>query len=195
MLFNRAQWNVPKTVIVSAIDDGIAEGAHFGHISHTVASADLSYQGISTAAVTVAITDKQIRYSDWVSQHHLAGGSADHHASPSGDGIKNLLKFAFNMDPELPDRHILPVGNGTSGLPRVDFVGGRLRVEYLRRRNAPNMTYSVEFSNAVESGWSASLSPQAVTTIDEIWERVTVLDEAVAISGSRFSRVRISISP
>lgn len=38
-------------------------------------------------------------FSGWLHQHGLQGLAADPLAAPAGDGIANLLKYAFNLDP------------------------------------------------------------------------------------------------
>lgn len=53
--FTAANWNIPQTVTVTAIDDAIAEGAHTGTITHVSSGAD--YDGVAVAGVTVGITD------------------------------------------------------------------------------------------------------------------------------------------
>jgi probable HAF family extracellular repeat protein len=57
LTFTPANWNTPQTVSVQAIQDGVAEGAHTGIISHTSASSDTRYNGLSVSNMTVAITD------------------------------------------------------------------------------------------------------------------------------------------
>lgn len=58
--FTPTNWNIPQTVTVQAIQDGVAEGNHSGTISHTVTSTDQSYNGISVPGLTVTITDAVI---------------------------------------------------------------------------------------------------------------------------------------
>ncbi|HEX7635029.1 MAG TPA: PKD domain-containing protein [Noviherbaspirillum sp.] len=60
LIFTPTNWNVPQTVTVQAIQDGIVEGNHTGTISHTVTSTDQSYNGISIPGLTVAINDAVI---------------------------------------------------------------------------------------------------------------------------------------
>lgn len=50
-------WSTFQTVTVNAVDDAIIEGAHSATVSHTAASADANYNGISVASVTANITD------------------------------------------------------------------------------------------------------------------------------------------
>ena len=64
--FTTGNWNLPQTVTVTAIDDPVAEGAHTGSLTHSVASSDAKYNGGSVAftvngsagsTVTANITD------------------------------------------------------------------------------------------------------------------------------------------
>jgi len=50
----------PQTITVSAVDDGLVEGAHTGTITHAATSSDGNYSGISIANVTANITDNDI---------------------------------------------------------------------------------------------------------------------------------------
>ncbi len=53
--FSSGNWNAPQTVTVSAIDDGVLEGAHATTISHTAAGA--GFDGLNIANVIVQIVD------------------------------------------------------------------------------------------------------------------------------------------
>jgi uncharacterized protein len=60
LTFTPANWDVPQTVTVTAVDDDEAEGPHTGTVTHAAASADQLYDGIAVASVTVAITDNDV---------------------------------------------------------------------------------------------------------------------------------------
>ncbi|XZN92083.1 MAG: SBBP repeat-containing protein [Microcoleus sp.] len=55
--FDSTNWNVEKTVTVSAIDDNLAQGTHSGTIAHTATSTDANYNGKAIPNVTASITD------------------------------------------------------------------------------------------------------------------------------------------
>jgi hypothetical protein len=55
--FTTVNWNSPQTVMVTAVDDAVVEGAHTSTISHSATSTDSNYNGITIANVTVNITD------------------------------------------------------------------------------------------------------------------------------------------
>jgi len=57
LTFTPQNWDVPQTVTVSAFDDLVAEGTHSVLITHSVVSADVEYNGISVADVSVSIED------------------------------------------------------------------------------------------------------------------------------------------
>jgi hypothetical protein len=57
VLFTNANWNVPQTVTVSAIDDSNIEGDHMGTISHTSSSSDNNFNGMTISSVIVNIED------------------------------------------------------------------------------------------------------------------------------------------
>lgn len=61
--FTTANWNVPQTLTVHAVNDTTGEGTHWGVIGHSVASSDPGYNGLSAATVQVRITDNDIPVS------------------------------------------------------------------------------------------------------------------------------------
>ena len=89
-------------------------------------------------------------------------------------------------------------GTGTLGVPVSGTVtiGGQthLTLEFVRRTAAgnPGVTYHVEFNSdpTDAAGWSAT-GTEAVTPIDELWERVKVTDQQPATS-LRFGRLRVT---
>nr|WP_228025760.1 VCBS repeat-containing protein [Synechocystis salina] len=60
LTFTSANWNVPQTVTVTAVDDGIGEGPHRGVITATSSSTDSRFNGIAIDAVPVSITDNDL---------------------------------------------------------------------------------------------------------------------------------------
>jgi uncharacterized repeat protein (TIGR02543 family) len=58
--FTSANWNVPQSVTVAAVDDTLPEGTHKATITHTVSSEDAAYSGIAVSNVTVTVTDNEV---------------------------------------------------------------------------------------------------------------------------------------
>lgn len=137
-------------------------------------------------------------FDAWVSAAGMTGEDAARTASPRGDGVANLLKFAFNMDPSATDvRRLTPGGAETAGLPCGQMVvlpDGRnaLKMEYVRRKasSAPGIQYAVQFSSDLQT-WTESGLPETTTSIDATWERVSVTDDSPPGSSRRMGRVRI----
>ena len=57
LAFTPSNYNTAQTLIVRAVDDSLVEGNHTSTISHTAASADSSYNGLSGSNVSVSIVD------------------------------------------------------------------------------------------------------------------------------------------
>lgn len=75
LVFTSANWNVPQTVTLTAVDDALVEGNHSSSVSHTVTSTDISYNEIVVSNVPVAITDndvQQVRIHDIQGAAHLS---------------------------------------------------------------------------------------------------------------------------
>ena len=132
----------------------------------------------------------------WRTLHSLSPDGSQDLANPSGDGIANLLKYAFNMAPNFGDLAVPNVGelpeNGTAGLPFIAVdAQGRLVIEFVRRKAAtgPGIAYLVETGVDLTNLQPLNLSGATIVSIDATWERVTVTDPV--ITSKRFSRVRV----
>ena len=136
----------------------------------------------------------------------LTGDGSQDTAAPAGDGVPNLIKYAFNMlgggpaqAPVLatPNASVLTMA-GSAGLPRVGIepVSGKLQLSYIRRKAAANsgLNYAVAFSNDLGAAdpWAVNASAtEIVTSIDTSCERVTVTDSLTS-SARRFVRVFVT---
>jgi hypothetical protein len=118
-------------------------------------------------------------------------------AEPFGDGVSNLLKYAFNLPPGQAGGAVMPPG-GTAGLPSIAFerIDGRVRVsiEYLRRADG-SLDYRPRKSATLEPGsWIDPPVPRLITAADPGWERVRIeewLDPATTFR--QFYRVEVVI--
>lgn len=136
-------------------------------------------------------------YADWATNYSLNGNSAGLLSAPHGDGVSNLLKFAFKLDGSRRDQHVL-TPDTSSGLPRF-FVfeedGERFfAVEYLRRWDSP-LVYTPEWSPSLESEhWQPFDSEPSVTPLapGSPWGRVQQRIPAPQNRTSLFGRVEVS---
>jgi putative alpha-1,2-mannosidase len=135
----------------------------------------------------------------------LAADGSQDALTPAGDGIANLLKYAFNLigsgagqSPTLatPNASVL-APDGSAGLPFVEMedTTGELQLTYIRRKasSAPGITYTVEFSSTLAAdSWAENPSAtESVTSLNPTFERVTVTD-SLASPARRFVRVRVT---
>jgi hypothetical protein len=135
-------------------------------------------------------------YDGWAYEAGLTGNDASSDAEPFDDGLINIVKYAFNMNGNGPDRGILMPGTGTSGLPHISVEGSGdhsfLRVEFVRRRSGA-VQYQVETATDLEEEFQATTLMPEVLPIDDDWERVIVrqpFDPALDPVG--FARVRVT---
>lgn len=149
-------------------------------------------------------SERAIGYDSWAATAGLTAGELGAEANPSGDGISNLMKYAFNLDPNEsyigPTATLMPkldasspLPGGSAGLPYV-AVGddGRMVVQFVRRRNAANVVgYEVQFSSNLSTGWQPADGVPQVQILDATWERVTVRDTANNPK-TRFGRVKVT---
>ena len=145
--------------VIPVDDNDPAEGNETVVASLTGGS---GYQVSATAATaTVTIQDDSPYSSAWESLYRpqgFSGALAAPLADPDGDGIPNLLEFAFNLNPLAAD--------GPTALPRpgsgsfADAAGTLRRfptLTFTRRTDAPNLVYTVEVTTDLSANnWNAS---------------------------------------
>jgi hypothetical protein len=131
-----------------------------------------------------------LSYQSWAAEHRLTGPDAAPEADPDGDGIVNLLEYAFGLDPTV---------NSSSGLPVLDQIAedgvAYLTLTFYRRRDASDVEFAAEFGDL--EAWTA----EAAVTIsvsaspeDGTLEVVTMRDSVpMTDSSRRFGRVRVSL--
>jgi hypothetical protein len=145
-----------------------------------------------------ATTASALFTSTITSGSSLTGNDTLPNATPFGDGVENLLKYAFNMNLAGPDASTLPPGTGTSGLPSITTPEGSppatLRFEFIRRKGS-GLVYTPQKSTTLAGpSWSPLIAAPVVTSIDDQWERVvyTEAPDPVPVSAC-FGRVSVSL--
>jgi hypothetical protein len=181
---------------------GIISGTPTQSGSFTVTLCATNVMGIGTAPLSLTINSPTLL--KFRTGNTLALDGTQDLLTPAGDGVPNLLKYAFNMigngngqatSLTIPNHSVLGL-SGTSGLPASGINGsGGLTITYLRRKasSAPGIVYSVQFSNDISPGaWAVNVSAtENVTSLDSDFERVTVTDNVNGTS-RRFARVVVA---
>jgi len=138
-------------------------------------------------------------FEGWMAAAGVPADQAGPQQTPQGDGVPNLLKYAFNMDPVKPDVRMLSVGaEGTAGLPGGARIGDGLRLEFLRRKAGthPGITYTAQFGSGLDA-WTDFTGTETVSPLtpeNPTWERVVVDDPAPG-PGQRFGRLKVVQTP
>ncbi len=130
----------------------------------------------------------------------LNGAEAQPTATPFGDGVPNLLKYAFQMNLAGPDVHALPVGLGDSGLPIAQLVniGGQTfyQFEFIRRKGS-GLIYTSQKSTTLAPGSFVPMTGAiTVQNLGAECERVIVLEPVdLRTTPNFFSRLQLTLPP
>ena len=134
-------------------------------------------------------------YQTWANATGLNSTTGGLGTNPSGDGLSNLLKYAFDLNPAVVDLRTLISGSGTSGLPAAERSSSGpstiFRIEFIRRTSG-GITYLPEKSTTLDS-WAPITTTPTVTPIAPGWERVVIEEPADPATVDKiFSRVRVT---
>jgi hypothetical protein len=126
-------------------------------------------------------------YSSWFDPGDPLAAPED---DANGDGVPNLLCYAFGMDPFVS-------AASTGALPLVELTGTgaarKLRLTWLRRKASTNsgLTYLPEFGSNTAAVWE-TVTGGTATSVDGTFERVVVEDTATTgTESTRFGRVKV----
>jgi len=125
---------------------------------------------VLTSRTTVAVDD---RYLLWAARNGLTSGELD---DEDGDGVRNLLEYAFEMDPNAMDPGLLP---------GLSAVGALWEFHFTRGLRKSDLRYHPELSDDLKS-WTAA-EDELVSRTADFEARKYLLPDA----GKIFVRVRI----
>ncbi|MCF7675780.1 MAG: autotransporter-associated beta strand repeat-containing protein [Akkermansiaceae bacterium] len=166
-----------------------------------------------TGSGTLTVSTVTGTYGIWASANGLTGANANPNADiengGTGDGLNNLLEFAFGTDPNAPDNTALTVTDPATFTPgnvriEVSFSPLDIKLQYVRHKDfaAAGLTYTPEFS---DSGGGfipdpANPDPVVVSTQDpgdyEVVEVPFLLFDSGGLKAdSVLGRVAVTLSP
>jgi alpha-tubulin suppressor-like RCC1 family protein len=140
-------------------------------------------------ATTYTITVRATAYESWKATTFTNQADRDNpavsgpNASPAGDGITNLMKYALALN---------PLVCGAGDLPKPAVQAGYLTLTYRRNQQATDVTYTVEACDLLDGNWHATNT--VVSQVDKggYWE-VTVRDTVpMADNPRRFMRLKVN---
>jgi len=188
---------LPASYQASAVPAGLALNTATGVISGTATAAGvmpvtvgaINASGTGTAIVMMTF---QASFAAWQSTWFLTPqlANAGPLATPAGDGILNLLKYALNLN---------PLVTGVSGLPAESAlrINGShyLSMTYTSNMFATDITYIPEVSTDLatwNSGPGYVGTYSAIPNADGATETVRVYDLAPMGSAPEFIRLRVT---
>ncbi|MEG3985524.1 hypothetical protein QUA08_32810, partial [Microcoleus sp. T3B2] len=174
VIFDSTNWNVAKTVTVTATDDSKAEGTHSGTIAHTVTSTDTKYSGQTVQDVNVAITDND-----------TAGVSITPTSTTATEGGANgSYTVKLNSQPIAPVTINFNAGSEINAIAPVIFDSTNWNV-------AKTVTVTATDDSKAEGTHSGTIA-HTVTTTDTEYSGQTVQDVNVAITDDDTAGVSIT---
>ena len=196
-----AATNAPASYNATGLPAGLGVNTASGLISGTATAAGTSKVAISasnavgtgTASLAIVIDASFAAWQAlWFTPAQLANPAiTGDTASPAGDGVPNLLKYALNLNPMVDGVSGLPVGS-------MMAIGGNdfLTLTYTQILLATDITYIPEVSGDMQT-WNSGLlyvAPVSVTpNPDGVTATVVVQDLTPAGPASpRFIRLRIT---
>lgn len=113
LTFTPGNWGNNQTVTVTAVNDTVVEGNHNGIISHSVASADLDYDGFALGNITAAITDNDTA--------PRSGGGGGGFWFPSSNPSETPVTPTPSTDPQREQRleRLRSMGVAVHGLVKI----------------------------------------------------------------------------
>ncbi|MEG3924876.1 DUF4347 domain-containing protein, partial [Microcoleus sp. T3_D1] len=174
VIFDSTNWNVAKTVTVTATDDSKAEGTHSGTIAHTVTSTDTKYSGTTIQDVNVAITDNE-----------TAGVSITPTSTTATEGGANgSYTVKLNSQPIAPVTINFNAGSEINAIEPVIFDSTNWNV-------AKTVTVTATDDSKAEGTHSGTIA-HTVTSTDTKYSGQTVQDVNVAITDNDTAGVSIT---
>lgn len=165
------------SVSVSTVEEQVAfaEGVVTGHVMQIVLEGD--------PPVTYAGWARRM-FSDPADLADPAISGPD--ADPRGEGVSNLLRYALEIDPNLPGRELLP---------RPEARDDRLFLQFYRDPSRTDIAYIVEASLNL-TGWEEILYDSRTSGLENTHGdamRIPDSKTLVEVEGGRFLRLRIEL--
>ena len=164
-------------------DTGLTNGIPYYYVVSAMDS------GVETPNSAPASTTPHSTYASWQALYFNAAQLANPAVSgangdTNGNGIKNIVAYAFNLSP-----WVSIVGD----MPVPQIIDGYLTISYTQRKAPTDVSYAVAVSGDL-ADWNrgtAYTTQTNVTSIDANTERVSVRANSPVSAGAQFMRVEI----
>jgi len=169
--------------------DSFGSGNKF--ITPTIASARV-YVGTTTGVGVLGLLDQSTLTPLQVWRDNHFGnpsnvGAGANTASPAGDGVPNLIKYALGLNPSIP----ATAAQLPSGGIQPDGGTNYLTLTVNRAAQPSDITYIVEVSSNLLGGWVSS-PPNTVTLTNTTTQLMVRDNTPVPAATERFIRLRVT---
>jgi hypothetical protein len=156
-----------------------------------------------TRTYTLNIT-RETAFETFLSSNGATGGNTGPTQDYDGDGISNLMEYAFGMNPAVNNSGTLAVSGAaltSHGMPLVNVDNQPTTVDYtarfVRRKDyaTAGLVYTVQFSADLTT-WQSSVATPTVVASDATHDAVSV-PYPFFVNGkkARFFRITVSTTP
>jgi len=140
-----------------------------------------NYTGSATGELTI-----NQQFSNWISGYVTGGsvssGQATDTSDPDKDGVNNQLEYAFDTHP----------GSSSSGsMPTLEYSGGVMSVVYRKNTLATDLTYQVQASTLLSSGWTDVATTDTIISTSGYVQRIRATVPTTSDS-KRFIRLKVN---
>jgi hypothetical protein len=118
----------------------------------------------TSATATFRTAGSRSNYQQWA----LIYSIADPYGDEDGDGVGNLVEYAFGMNPR--------TASDLWKMPEIELIGGRFRLSVTAPQDVTDVIYGAEWSLNME-GWTA-IADSGGGAYHEFWTPVALIGEA-----------------
>ncbi len=170
--FTPQNWNIPQTVLVSAIDDSTEESFHRTFVRHTSSSSDPAYQAVGMPRVVVNITD-----NDYPGVMLIPSDGA---TEVSESGATDTYQMVLTFPPTQPVT--ISMANVQNQVTATAVVGGGSSLVFTPGNwNVPQGILVTAVDDAFSEGPHKTYISHSLSTADINFQTAFILQEVVTI--------------
>jgi hypothetical protein len=151
--------------------------------------------GMGTATLVLQVSQN---FTNWALGYGLTGDNAAPTADPDHDGFKNVIEYAFGLNPTITNKTGMPTAwwsNGYGGIRYRRLKGGFGMPGMFYFVN--DLTYYVEWGNSLTGTWNRNTTFLAAQTTDNDDGTETVVEQApqAVTNQPMFLRLKVQKNP
>jgi hypothetical protein len=219
LVFTPANWDDPQAVLVTAVEDALAEGPHVGYITHRISTSDAGYQQAFALQELAFISDNDdddvtppkvldviagssssgSGFIDAVDGGGVGGGNGMGLSLPGSEQLRNLtgtainriyIEFSEDVSASFTDAHLALAGTNVA-----DYMTSAVLTYGVDGPNIGTITLSSPIANdALILAIFDTLTDTAENALDGEWTTGVSLESGNGAAGGQFN-FRIDVLP